>query len=114
MQAHKTMLQRAEKRENPALGKLSVGDMIALEAKYHKCLLGLYNCARKIKADASQDEPQVSGIAFAELVMYSASSLVCHFCYTFYSNYGRFVWFMTPYSADFPEIYYTVHLTLHV
>ncbi len=48
------------------LGKLSVGDMIALEAKYHtKCLLGLYNRARKIKTDASQDEPQVSGIAFA-------------------------------------------------
>ena len=23
-----------------------------------------------------------------------------HFCYTFYSNYGRFAWFMTPYSAD--------------
>ncbi len=45
--------------------------MIALEAKYHtKCLLGLYNHARKIKTNASQNEPQVSGIAFAELVIY--------------------------------------------
>ena len=47
---------------------------------------------------------------------YSASSLVCHLCYTFYSNYGRSAWFMTPYSADLPEIYYTglLHLTLYV
>ena len=53
------------------LGKLSMGDMIALEAKYHsKCLLVLYNHARKFKADASTDEPQISGIAFAELAMY--------------------------------------------
>ena len=39
-------------------------------------------------------------------------SLMLHF----YSNYGRFAWFMTPYSADLPEIYYTglLHLTLHV
>ena len=50
------------------LGKLSMGDMIAFETKYHtKCLLALYNRARKFKADASQGEPQISGIAFAEL-----------------------------------------------
>ena len=48
----------------------------------------------------------------AELKSSRASSLVCHFCYTFYSSYGRF----TPYSADLSEIYYTglLHLTLHV
>ena len=51
--------------DNLLLGKLSIGDMIALEAKYHtKCLLALYNRARKFKADASQDELQISGIAF--------------------------------------------------
>ena len=33
------------------LAKLSVGDMVALEAKYHtKCLVGLYNRARKVKS----------------------------------------------------------------
>ena len=49
-------------------------------------------------------------------MQYSASSLVCHFCCTFYSNCGRFAWFMTPCSADLPEIYYTglLHLKLHV
>ena len=26
------------------------------------------------------------------------------FCYTFYSNYGRFAWFITSYSANLPEI----------
>ena len=53
------------------LGKLSMGDMVALEAKYHtKCLLALYNRARKFKAETSQNEPQSSAIAFAELAMY--------------------------------------------
>ena len=52
------------------LGKLSMGGMVALEAKYHtKCLLALYNRARKFKAEASQNEPQISAIAFAELVI---------------------------------------------
>ena len=32
------------------LAKLSTADMVALEAKYHtKCLVDLYNCARKAK-----------------------------------------------------------------
>ena len=35
------------------LARLSMGDMVALEAKYHaKCLLALYNRARKVKTDA--------------------------------------------------------------
>ena len=34
------------------LGRLSAGDMVALEAKYHtKCLLGLYNNARKVRLE---------------------------------------------------------------
>ena len=42
------------------LGKLSMGDMVALEAKYHtRCLLALYNRAGKLKAEASQNEPQM-------------------------------------------------------
>ena len=55
------------------LAKLSAGDMVALDAKYHKkCLVGLYNHARKVNCDrAKSDETEiVSGIAFAELVMF--------------------------------------------
>ena len=48
--------------------------MIALEAKYHtKCLLALYNSARKVQVAQQQTrnkEEGVSGIVFAELVMY--------------------------------------------
>ncbi len=51
-----------------------MGDMVALEAKYHAmCLLALYNRARKVKTDAQQGtdrEREISGIVIAELVMY--------------------------------------------
>ena len=37
------------------LAKLSVGDMVALEAMYHtKCLLTLYNNARKVQVAQQQ------------------------------------------------------------
>ena len=56
------------------LAKLSTADMVALEAKYHtKCLVSLYNRARKAKAEGHRDTDEteaLSGIAFAELVMY--------------------------------------------
>ena len=54
------------------LAKLSTADMVTLEAKYHtKCLVSLYNRARKVKGDRCTDEMKtVSGIAFAELVMF--------------------------------------------
>ena len=49
-----------------------MGNMVALEAKYHaKCLLALCNRARKVKTDAQQGtdrECELSGIV-AELVM---------------------------------------------
>ena len=56
------------------LAKLSLCDMVASEAKYHtKCLLALYNHARKAqtvqKQTASKDD-EISGIVFAELVTY--------------------------------------------
>ena len=36
--------------DNRLIGKLASGDMVAIEAKYHvKCLVGLYNQARKLK-----------------------------------------------------------------
>ena len=48
--------------------------MVALEAKYHiKCLVSLYNRAQKTKVEGYRDADEkeaLSGIAFAELVMY--------------------------------------------
>ena len=56
------------------LGKLSGGDMTALEGKYHaKCLVALYNKARapkKSKETESDEEKMLSGLVFAELVMF--------------------------------------------
>lgn len=57
------------------LGRLSTGDMVALEAKYHaKCLASLYNRAAKVsKADfpsGKEREATLAGIAFAELITY--------------------------------------------
>ena len=56
------------------LAKLSTGDMVALDAKYHtKCLVKLYNRARKVKAEkipSTNDQEVMCNIAFAELVMY--------------------------------------------
>ncbi len=49
------------------LARLSAGDMITLEAKYHtKCLVGLYNCARKHKTQEMRgpnEKKVLSGIA---------------------------------------------------
>ena len=60
--------------DNELLGKLSLGDMVALEHKYHKdCLSRLHNRARSAKRDTPNDtdnDRTVSGIVFAELVMY--------------------------------------------
>lgn len=52
------------------LAKLSAGDMVAIEAKYHRnCLRALYN---KIRPAALKDEEEdrLHGIAFAELVVF--------------------------------------------
>ena len=50
------------------LGQLSVGDMVAMEAKCHtNCLVGLYNHARKTKYEGPKDseqEQRVSAIVF--------------------------------------------------
>ena len=53
------------------LAKLAVGDMVAIEAKYHnKCLCALYNRARKaLPNDDDGDEDHLHGIAFTELVV---------------------------------------------
>ena len=62
--------------DSKLIAKLSSGDMIAIEAKYHsKCLTNLYNRARSLKkqrvseaSNAGTVEP--SELAFAELVAY--------------------------------------------
>lgn len=63
------MLEDAE-----LLARLSPGDMVALEAKYHKkCLVALYNRARKTSIGGTTDTEEdrsVLGRVFAELVMY--------------------------------------------
>ena len=57
------------------LAKLSTADMVALEAKYHtKCLVDLYNHARKAKANrckGTDESETISRIVFAELVLYN-------------------------------------------
>jgi len=58
---------------NAFLAKLSGGDMIALEAKYHpKCLVTLYNriAALETKDNYDQSDNFNHGIALAELVAY--------------------------------------------
>lgn len=56
------------------LGRLSGGDMIALDAQYHlQCLIGLYNRARSVQSTRPQDSDQeraMSAVVFAELVLY--------------------------------------------
>ena len=56
------------------LARLSMGDVVALEVKYHaKCLVGLYNRARKAKAAESTEtarEREIDTAVFAELVLY--------------------------------------------
>ena len=56
-------------QDTELFAKLSTTDMMALEAKYHtKCLVSLYNRARKAKEEEHTDEMEAK--AFAELVMY--------------------------------------------
>ena len=56
------------------LGRLSGGDMIALDAHYHpRCLIGLYSRTKKAQSTGSQDTNQkraMSAVVFAELVLY--------------------------------------------
>lgn len=58
-----------EDTELPA--KLSSGDVIALEAKYHlTCLTKLYNRARQTVYASNDDEARLHSLAFAELVAF--------------------------------------------
>jgi len=60
-------------QDQTLLAKLSTGDLIALEAKYHvRCLVSLYNRAKQAKgSDEQKDSCTINqGIALAELVAY--------------------------------------------
>jgi len=53
------------------LSKLSEGDMIATEARYHTgCLVAYYNRAHRTKCDDSTQHTNLCGIVLAELVAY--------------------------------------------
>ena len=59
------------------LAKLSVGDMVALEIKYHQtCFVQLYNRARKVEREENKKSSNNSsdsidqGVALAELIAY--------------------------------------------
>jgi hypothetical protein len=58
-------------QDKPLLAKLSSGDLIAQEAKYHvQCLASLYNRSRDTKEQESNADDVNHGIAFAGLVSY--------------------------------------------
>lgn len=61
-------------QDSKLLAKLSAGDMVALEAKYHlHCLASLYNRSRAVKdkmEPRSDDKAALHSIVFAELVSY--------------------------------------------
>ncbi|XP_014664507.1 PREDICTED: uncharacterized protein LOC106806883 [Priapulus caudatus] len=58
-------------QDKPLLAKLSAGDLIAQEAKYHaQCLASLYNKTRETKSQESNVDDVNHGIAFAGLVTY--------------------------------------------
>ena len=71
---HNVRASAAVVEDTELLARHSMGDMVALEAKYHtKRLLALYNRARRVETDGQQgtdSERVISGIAFGELVMY--------------------------------------------
>ncbi|XP_076031372.1 uncharacterized protein LOC143019540 isoform X1 [Oratosquilla oratoria] len=61
--------------DSTLLRKLSAGDMVALECKYHaKCLSQLYNRARAARCseatEETEQEKQLSRVAFAQLVLF--------------------------------------------
>ena len=60
-------------QDESLLAKLSVGDMVAIDAKYHlQCLVSLYNRASALSTTRKTDESRKvnEGIALAELLAY--------------------------------------------
>ena len=61
------------------LAKLSAGDVVAIEMKYHlKCLTSLYNRAKAVESQETlkgQQDNMIHSVAFAELVVYVEEEL---------------------------------------
>ena len=58
---------------NFLLGKLSAGDMVALDAMYHaKCLIALYNTAKqqRYRRDYNDNQKHLNGIVLDELASF--------------------------------------------
>ena len=67
-------------KNNNLIAKLSAGDLIAIEVRYHaKCLVGLYNRARQSNSPTTKrtvkSQVDLDGLAFAELIAYVDESL---------------------------------------
>ena len=66
--------------DSKLIAKLSAGDLIAIEARYHaKCLVGLYNRARQSNSPTTKhtvkSQVELDELAFAELIAYVDESL---------------------------------------
>jgi hypothetical protein len=73
--SHKIHAYATQLQDEKLLAKLSSGDLIAQEAKYHRrCLVLFYNKARSASVTESinmeQNDRVIYGIAFAELISY--------------------------------------------
>lgn len=61
--------------DSKLIAKLSAGDLIAIEARYHaKCLVGLYNQARQSNSPTTKhtvkSQVELDELAFAEIIAY--------------------------------------------
>lgn len=66
--------------DSKLIAKLSAGDLIAIEVRYHaKCLVGLYNRARQSNSPTTKhtvkSQVELDELAFAELIAYVDESL---------------------------------------
>ena len=65
--------------DSKLLAKLSAGDVVAIDMKYHlKCLTSLYNRAKAVENQESLEGKQsnmIHSVAFAEIVVYVEEEL---------------------------------------
>ena len=101
-------------QDKPLLAKLSAGDLIAQEAKYHpQCLTSLYNKARDKKAPESNVDDINHGIAFTGLVSYiedvRMDSLCCTSVQT--NGPGESLLYQAGTTGNTHDRAYTLHQT---
>ena len=69
-------------KDGNLIAKLSAGDMVAIEAKYHaKCLVALYNRASTLQLPSTKNNifpaPDLDELAFAKLIAHIDETLDC-------------------------------------